>query len=566
MSASERFFGFANVDYRPKQIELYLDVLLYRGASQIHSRAVRELLEQGHFGKPLQPRWSLVERIHQYLNGELVAGGSAATLRRSVGAIRDFYAYADALEVDLDDSNAVAVFRDYISNQYDSSKTDVTVFGTGTSLAKVLASALGVNRTAVVAGTRLRWRSDSPYALGNQADKASISDVLAFGRVLLDLINALSIEACTGDIPIRINIPSIGRELQHWLGMSPAEKLPTASDPAAYSASVIRASAERREMRSKNTSLNVRHPIINLRLQAEYLLFISQTGMNPSQVRSLTMGDFRYETADGGYRVRKYKSRRRGEVEFEIFSEYRAHFEKYLQFRSSVVGPERDALFVYLGQAGADWNGQLDPIYLKRFLSKNGLPFQTARTLRNARQNWLIRRTDNPALVAGMGQHTVDTLIRTYEKPSHHRSALEWSRFFDQFESTVISTAPGRCNGDPSPRPSRSLSAAEPDCINPAGCVFCAQYRGSDTLDFVWSLLSYRALKATELALDRLNVNHQPSAGMTTVIEKLTEIADAYRSRSKTNADRYEVAKAWIRQENFHPRWAGFITLAGALI
>lgn len=36
--------------------------------------------------------------------------------------------------------------------------------------------------------------------------------------------------------------------------------------------------------------------VINLRICAEFLIFVAQTGMNKAQAMALTLGDYRYES------------------------------------------------------------------------------------------------------------------------------------------------------------------------------------------------------------------------------------------------------------------------------
>jgi hypothetical protein len=90
-----------------------------------------------------------------------------------------------------------------------------------------------------------------------------------------------------------------------------------------------------------------RHPLFNLRIEAELLIFIAQTGMNLAQANQLTVGKFTYQSYEEGYKVRRiYKNRRQGEVEFTVYSEYRIHFETYLKWRSAILeGLDDERLF-----------------------------------------------------------------------------------------------------------------------------------------------------------------------------------------------------------------------------
>jgi hypothetical protein len=68
-------------------------------------------------------------------------------------------------------------------------------------------------------------------------------------------------------------------------------------------------------------SLRTRFPLVNIRIEAELLVFIAQTGMNLSQAHNLRRTQYSYKSTIDGYEVRDYKERRQGEVLFEIFSD-----------------------------------------------------------------------------------------------------------------------------------------------------------------------------------------------------------------------------------------------------
>src|SRR3546814_1685373 len=82
-------------------------------------------------------------------------------------------------------------------------------------------------------------------------------------------------------------------------------------------------------------------------------MFISQTGMNLAQAHNIKVGDFHYSSYLDGYQVRRrYKARRHGDVEFYIYEDYRAHFERYLEWRRAIFPDDSDGLMFPLVRVG----------------------------------------------------------------------------------------------------------------------------------------------------------------------------------------------------------------------
>lgn len=54
-----------------------------------------------------------------------------------------------------------------------------------------------------------------------------------------------------------------------------------------------------------------------------------------------------------GYEVRDYKYRRQGQVLFEIFADYKIHFDRYLTWRDEMFAESTDRLFPFVRQMGA---------------------------------------------------------------------------------------------------------------------------------------------------------------------------------------------------------------------
>lgn len=123
--------------------------------------------------------------------------------------------------------------------------------------------------------------------------------------------------------------------------------------------------------------------------------------------------------------------------------------------------------------------------------------------LRKTRVNWLLRMSSDPELTAEMAQHTKQTLLAVYERPSLQRAMVESMRFWSKFDphsGRTQSVAPGGCTGTPQAVEDAPKEAAQPDCIKLSGCLWCENHRDVDSLDHIWSLASFCHLKRLELS------------------------------------------------------------------
>jgi len=294
------------------------------------------------------------------------------------------------------------------------------------------------------------------------------------------------------------------------------------------------------------------------------LIFIAQTGMNLAQAFKLRVGKFSYQSHLDGYHVRRiYKGRKRGEVEFDIYSEYRNIFERYLAWRKVFFPNEDDGLlFPLCSPQGRSCDVAPACNAIKKRTAVLGIKFFGARALRKTRVNWLMRRSRDPALTADMHQHTEETLLRQYHQPHHQAAIVEISRFISASDPALAGPGPGACIGA-APTPIQDIShvAPIPDCISPAGCLFCTHQRDIDSEDHTWSLASYRYYKSLEL------VRHRPHQGSKSPLPA-EAVIDRVTTKLKYISASSEVRNLWVSESlarvdegDFHPKWDGFIRL-----
>ena len=82
-------------------------------------------------------------------------------------------------------------------------------------------------------------------------------------------------------------------------------------------------------------------------------MLMGQPAVNLAQAHQLRMDQWRYKPSVHGYEIRTYKHRRWGPVVFEIYSQYRAVFDRYLKWRTAIFPDDPDGLlFPLLGRGG----------------------------------------------------------------------------------------------------------------------------------------------------------------------------------------------------------------------
>lgn len=549
------------------EVPIDLAWYLYSGGAKVHKRYVIERIAGGHLGYPRLERLPLLKNIHQQLAERIAKGGSKDTFKTSVTYLTYFYRFADAQGLDPTAANAKQIFVDWADhlNQrmrrkelksrsvYESCLTVADLLSGATAIpTRTLLNTARVSRKSVRGGYRSR------------SAKQNITETFAFGNMLADISNGLTVDAIRGPLPIPISFRD-GRIEDVLCNLRPTHTVNSLSESPRNRANAIRAVLNRARL-SADHSPKIRYPAINLRVEAEALLFIAQTGMNVSQVLSTGIGDFRYESYGDGYRVRRYKARRFGDVEFEIYSEYRDHFERYLRWREAIFGGTTSALlfpsFNKYGDLSTKQSFSFEQV--KNFANRLKLSFVAPQTLRKTRINWLFRRSDDPSLTAEMAQHTEQTLLRVYAEPNHQRAAIEVTKFWNENDPAIETSipGPGGCAGSkPEAMAGRPKEAPTPDCMGSAGCLFCIHQRDIDSMDHVWSLASYRHLKTLELTKYPPAAAKQANpAGAT--ISAITERLEAFRSASEERSMWVEEGLARVFEGSHHPRWAGFILLA----
>lgn len=540
---------------------------LYKGGAALRANLVANAIRLAKIG-PLQlERLEVMVRAHDFIDAKLVCGGSSSTARTQFRQFAIFVAWIDKNDYSLTMESIQAdyirwtdhlVFRRRVQNGLSRN----SAYGMGRVVGQIIDSVLD-RPMPVLELTRLKEAPARRLLQSSIADKQNLASSFDFGAFLQDICDGLPLGTIWGPQLVRIPLRN-GKELLQGQTRPIAEPMLDERTPAQERKRL--AKAEKRRLAFENDrSPRSRAPLINFRIISELLMFIGQTGMNLSEANSLELRKFSYASDIDGYKVRDYKERRRGEVLFEIFKEYRSHFERYLKWREALfINDTR--LFPIIRNSGTreasrPWFGAVI-----QACETAGVVWQPPGSLRNTRVNWFLRRSGDEDMTAEMAQHSKQTLIRNYEDPSLQRSMGEFTRFWNKSDPTLskveptVATAPGVCDGIPVAVSWKPLAATSPDCVHPSGCLWCEHHRDISSLDYVWALACFRHLKTLELSRYRpstimLPTEHPSSISISRLSEKLT----SFRDSDATGDAWVHEALARVEEGNYHPVWSRLI-------
>lgn len=563
--------NFPGVEFGPQETPWDLRPWLYRGGARAKVREVAAMIQAGSLGPTLIERIELVRLIRESLLNYLEGGGRREHVQGCLDRLKLFFQWADEnsgapLSLDTVEQS----YRDWCDALVHRVRVgrdlkEVTAYNYGSRIGWVLDRVLD-RSSPLIRTTRLTKPKPSPRAVSPKADKQNLQETFAFGHFLLDLADALSFDAIWGPLPLQIPLRN-GSTLEERSGLKRTDTLkppnPKWPAQARYHA---KQAVEKRAAWEAEKSLRTRYPLINLRIMAEMHMLMAQPAVNLAQAHQLRMDQWRFKSAADGYEVRTYKHRRWGPVVFVIYSEYRAVFERYLQWRKAIFPRDPDGLlFPFLGKAGKPMqrreDGAPNAETLRRVCKRAGIKYFGAQALRSTNVNWMLRRTGDPDLTADEKQHAQQTLLGVYEKPSLQRAMVQSQVFWAKHDPALAAPGPGSCaSQSPEPVEDTLPAATQPDCITPAGCLFCVHQRDVDSFDHVWSLASFRYLKSLELpARGQAKAKNEASEPAALAIERITAKMNFMQASSSERAEWVTEARLRLEEGRYHPAWAGLI-------
>lgn len=534
-----------------------LRTFLCLGLSSARKQSADKYVQAGDPGRTFRPnRLSLVLRLRDALDDAYAVSFSKRTIVSSYGVLRDFYRFCDSVDIDPTVATAVDTFHHWheATRARRSARLD---YSNSRRLAVLLATASDTPIERFTSPLKLRKpRRNSD--IGRRADTEVLTDTFTYGSVLGLLTKKLSTATITGSLPIPFVVNE--RKTELWGGIP--------SDASLRSRHISKYGTEKAWIRDphrikvlRSGTIDHRRVLVNLRIEAELLIFIAQTGMNLAQAFNLQRGSFRYRSRDDGYLVKNvYKARAGIELEFQIFKHYRAHLERYLTWRDSIALDD-SRLFPFLARPCDPARSEHHFNGVRKLFQQLNMRFIGPRELRGTRINYFLRRTDDPTLTAAIAGHSVETLIGVYQRPHHQRALSEIQSYWEAVGGAHLSAGPGTCNMNPSGI-APSTGAPEPDCRTASGCLFCADHRDVFSLDYAWSLVSLRYLRGIELDtyLPMAKKPHSTPAG--TVIHAISEKLESMRSFNDQGFSWVKEATERVEEGDYHPRWQAIIVAA----
>ncbi|MCV4289898.1 site-specific integrase [Pseudomonas capsici] len=557
-------YSFPTAKFGASETPWNLLPLLYFGAAKYNVREVIREIEQGKFGEIRPERIELVDIIHETLNSDLVSGRSQLSLKGIIQLLRNFVSWCDESNASLSIESLEDYFLQWtkaLQNKHIfGNLSKRTISGYVSTLCAVFDKILDY-KTGLRYKTTVRLPRKERVPEGfSHLEKQDLEEVFRFGTFLCDITNGLPETAIWGDLPVVIPLRA-GGQLTEWSKLRPAEMVKRLNDPN----QPIYRKRETEATRAKyiaDHSFRTRHAIINLRLEAELLIFTAQTGLNLAQAFTLERTKYKFISVIDGYEMQGYKDRSQSTSFGTVHSEYRNHFTTYIKWRDNIFSDSPSKfLFPFINVYGrADYQAPAFSSIRKRCKILNMQLFGP-RELRKSRSNFFLRQSQNPELTAKVSQHTVETFYRNYHKPSHQIALVEIARFHATHDPALAAVGPGNCvSGEPSTMEVASPFTPEADCLAPSGCLFCDNHRDIDSEDHIWSLLTFRELKVIELSKAGTLTN-QYSNPAHIAIERINGKLKFIQSISSHASDWYAAATEKVSQGNYHPKWRGFIRL-----
>lgn len=563
--------SFPGVNFGPQETPWNLQAWLHRNGAAVPINKVNALVQSGSLGHPLPERIELVFQIREILLNYLQAGGRRQTVRSCLEKLKIFFTWADQYTAKkLSLSTAEEMYRHWCDDLIHRVRVkrelkEITAHSYGSRVGWVLDRILERD-SALIKSTRLKKQNKAADAISPKAEKQNLEETFKFGHFLMDLADGLSVEAIWGDLPLHIPIRN-GKTL---IEASARLRTPKITSPNPKYLPQMRYQLKKSEKKriawQNDKSFRTRYPLINLRIIAEMFMLMAQPGVNLAQVSQLRMDQWRFKPSTNGYEIRTYKHRRWGPVVFDIYSEYRPIFERYLHWRKTIFPDDPDGLlFPLLGNNGEPTTRRLgSPArseLLKRAAARAGVVYINPSTLRNTNVNWMLRRSGDPDLTADEKQHSKKTLLSNYERPSLQRTIVQTQLFWTKYDPALAAAGPGLCLGEAPTQIKDTLpTATKPDCVTPAGCFFCEHQRDVNSFDYAWSLATFRLLKTFELGpstkAETIGTELHPAI---LTIERITAKLDEFEKKDSEGSKWVKEALLRIEEERYHPAWAGQI-------
>lgn len=524
--------------------------LLYKGAAIAHGRNIKRAVDSGLMGKPQLERLPMLIAIHANWQGGLLARRIATeTIKDWWLRLKSFVAFAESVNKTLTAAVALDLYLAYCAHiKLRSDLKPTTIYAYSLVLAGIIGPVLDMESTTLQWKTRIR----QPRRVSNDSAKENLQGTASFVQTLLEVIEQLPVSVIRGPLPVTLSFAG-GAEFSIHCG--PPLK-PLGSLKSGESGYKRKRAADTRERRANDLSNRARAHLINMRLDAEMLVFINQTGCNLTQALRLTGSKFRYQSEGDYLRLFVWKNRAKHEVEVRIHKGYRRHFEDFLKWRSAVFPGDPDGLtfpFVWNDGDRAFKRTNWSFFYVRHLVKTIGQPFIHSRQLRKTIGNFGKRRISRQ-FAAELLSNTEKTFRENYEEVHHQVAIAELVSFWKDTESMVAAIGPGGClQPTPRARADTPIGAPKPDCESAGGCLFCEKNRDLRSFDHVWNLASLHFLKIAEFNADRTPQSLKGNHPLSLTIDRITAKLDALEALGGEFIEWVIEANLRVQEGRYHP-------------
>lgn len=545
----------------PKQHPIDLRWLLYKGAASTHRRRIIKTVESGRLGSPMLERLPLLEAIHRHwqaavADGTMGIGGVKARWSR----VTSFVAFAEKTRKPVTLAGALSLYLSFCAHITRGSDLSArTLYAYSQTLSTIVAPLLGMDARKLQWKTKIRM----PKQFGNEAAKENLQGTATFVQTLLEAVEQLPVEVIRGPLPVTLRFVAGGEHMIHCGNpLQPLDRLKLVHS------SHLRCAVNARERRTNDISNKKRAALINLRLDAELLIFINQTGSNLTQALRLTGSKFRYQS-DGDYlHLFAWKNRAKHDTELRIHKGYRMRFEAYLKFRSVLFRDDPDGLtFPFVWDDG---DHAMQRTYwafaeARELMKSIGRPFVHSQQLRKTIANFTRRRISRQ-VAAELLSNKERTFREVYEEVNHQAAVAELVNFWSDTQALVLAVGPGGCQqAAPQSRVDAPDGSPKPDCESGGGCLFCDKNRDLRNFDHAWNLASLHHLKLVEFNADRTPLSRKRNHPVALTVERIAAKLDALMALGGDYVEWVTEARLRAKEGRYHPFYtAAFYILEGA--
>ena len=513
----------------------------------LNEEAIRQL------PPPAPQRFHLIGKVYAYLRDQQESGGSARTLNGHLNALRMYIRFCDEGHAPIirENHDLHTSFKIWVNSIWIRVDTEVlnekSAGAYCWSVAAILAGSQNISTEEFAAGIRM------PRINTNESKRTENYDLRAiwrFNQDIEDICTSLTYESMMGSWPIPIHFRDGAKFFYNGQGRPASEIRKNGELPDSSFAQLI--------ARDSDTSLERRRSVIQLKAEAEFLRFVDQTGMNDQPARDLLVGSLSFRSHASTYLVKGFKNRAGHAIEIRIPTTYRKEFEKWLSVRSRTYTKDELHLF----PIGRTKGGRVERIFrrLKR-------PSFRPQAIRWGQAQKRLHSTQgaNPRDVSQFLQNSLPVLFRSYVKGSKQIASEELSKFLNSIHGKRQFSqvrAGGGCSSPSNPKVIE-IAAEQlpvPDCINPAGCLFCKHYKAVESFDYLHRLISYRKFVRLRMSCAGFPSENRYAQDFP-LIERINDFLDLISGRSIKLSEDLKRAQALVEAGNLHPTWQGWVDL-----